>query len=84
MSLDEITLVHVRMGVLGPIVAVGVLVLHVVVIVARVRMGVRVPIVVMWVDVSVDMGVRCTHALFPFVSRCVEVAPNGRTSASSR
>ncbi len=57
MSLDEITLVHVRMGVLGPIVAV---------------------------DVSFDMGVRCTHALFPFVSRCVEVAPNGRTSASSR
>lgn len=75
MLLDEVTLVHVGVGVHGTVMAVPVLVLHVIVVVLEMRMGVRHSVVL------VQVAMRCTHALLPFVGS-VEAAPSGRTSVS--
>ena len=69
MNLEQAALMHVRVGVLGTVVGVGVLMFQVVVVVRVVRMGVCHVAMVMGVRVGSGMRVLLSHQLVPSVFR---------------
>lgn len=81
--LPDTVLMHMRMRVLGSVMAVAVPVLDVVMVVFGVGMDVRQLVVAVLVSMRLTMGVLFGHVLLPFIVRCFSVS-SGRTSASLR